>query len=174
VFALMGLLIAFTFSGAATRFDARRQLVVEEANAIGTAWLRIDLLPPTGQTELRDSFRRYLDTRLAVYQKLPDLKAAYAELDKATALQGEIWTRAVAAGQQSPSPLTAQLIPVLNQMFDIATTRTMAAQIHSPAIIFIMLGALALMSSLLAGYAMAGGKSRSWWASHCCWPPRST
>jgi len=161
VFALMGLMIAFTFSGAATRFDARRQLIVEEANAIGTAWLRLDLLPPPTQPELRNSFRRYLDTRLAIYQKLPDIQAALAELAKANALQGEIWSRAVAACQQSSTPLVAQLIPALNQMFDIATTRTMAAQVHPPAVVFLMLGVLALICALLAGYAMAGGKSRS-------------
>lgn len=162
VFALMGLLIAFTFSGAATRFDARRQLIVEEANAIGTAWLRLDLLPSGTQPELRDLFRGYLDARLAVYQKLPDLQGARAELDKANALQGEIWKRAVTASQQASTPLAAQLIPALNETFDIATTRTMAAQIHPPAVIFVMIGVLALMCSLLAGYAMAGGKSRSW------------
>jgi hypothetical protein len=54
VFALMGLLIAFTFSGAASRFDARRQLIVEEANALSTAWLRLDMLPSAAQPELRD------------------------------------------------------------------------------------------------------------------------
>src|SRR6202012_1664566 len=66
-FALMGLLIAFTFSSAATRYDARRRLVVEEANAIGTAWLRLDLLPAARQPALRDGFRSYLDSRLAYY-----------------------------------------------------------------------------------------------------------
>jgi len=162
VFALMGLLIAFTFSGAASRFDARRQLVVEEANAIGTAWLRVDLLPPAAQPELRELFRRYLDARVAVYQKLPDMQAALAEVDKANVLQGEIWSRAVAASHQTSTPLAVQLIPALNQMFDIATSRTMAAQIHPPAVVFLMLGVLALMSSLLAGFAMAAGKSRSW------------
>ena len=162
VFALMGLLIAFTFSGAASRFDARRQLIVEEANSIGTAWLRLDLLPLAAQPELRDLFRRYVDLRLAVYQKLPDLAAALADLDKANALQGVIWSNAVAASQQSPTPLAAQLIPALNQMFDIAATRTAAARMHPPPIIFVLLGVLALMSSLLAGYAMAGGKTRSW------------
>lgn len=162
VFALMGLLIAFTFSGAAARFDSRRQLIVEEANAIGTAWLRLDLLPSGAQPELRDLFRRYLDARLAVYEKLPDLKAAHAELGRANALQGEIWTRAVAASQQASTPLVAQVVPALNQMFDITTTRTMSAQMHPPAIIFVMLGVLALTCAMLAGYAMAGGKSRSW------------
>ena len=162
VFALLGLLVAFTFSGAASRFDARRQLIVQEANAIGTAWLRLSLLPAAAQPELRELFRRYLDSRLAIYRKLPDLRAAHAELTKANALQGEIWNKAVAACQESPNPLKAQLIPPLNEMFDLATTRTMAAQMHPPEIIFVMLGVLALMSSLLAGYAMAGGKTRSW------------
>jgi hypothetical protein len=66
VFALLGLLVAFTFSGAAARFDQRRALIVEEANAIGTAYLRLDLLPAAAREELRESFRRYVDARLAV------------------------------------------------------------------------------------------------------------
>ena len=162
VFALMGLLVAFSFSGAASRFDTRRQLIVEEANAISTAWLRIDLLPSAAQPELRDLFRRYLDARLAVYQKLPDVAAARAELGKANALQDEIWKRSVADSPQANPPLVAQVFPALNQMFDIATTRTIAAQMHPPTITFVMLGVLALMCSLLAGHAMAGGRSRSW------------
>ncbi|HEY5866855.1 MAG TPA: DUF4239 domain-containing protein, partial [Candidatus Tectomicrobia bacterium] len=64
VFGLMGLLIAFTFSGATSRFDTRRQLIVEEANAIGTAYLRLDLLPAAAQPALRELFRRYVDARL--------------------------------------------------------------------------------------------------------------
>jgi hypothetical protein len=162
VFALLGLLIAFTFSGAASRFDSRRQMILQEANAIGTAWLRLELLPASAQAGLKGLFPKYLDARLAVYRALPDAAAASANFANAAALQAEIWTRATAACQQSPSPLSAQLIPALNEMFDIATTRNMAAQTHPPAIIFGMLGVLALMSALLAGYAMAGGKSRSW------------
>jgi hypothetical protein len=162
VFGLMGLLIAFTFYGAAGRFDTRRELIIEEANAIGTAWLRLDLLPAAAQPGLRDLFRSYLDARLAVYQQMLNAEAAYAELARANALQREIWARATAACRESPNPLTVQLIPALNHMFDVASTRTAAVQIHPPTIIFVMLGVLALMSSLLAGYAMAGGRSRSW------------
>src|SRR5499426_1470262 len=66
VFGLLGLLIAFTFSGAASRFDTRRQLIVEETNAIGTAYLRLDLLPAATQPALREHFRRYVEARLAV------------------------------------------------------------------------------------------------------------
>ncbi len=162
VFALLGLLIAFTFSGAAARFDTRREQIVQEGNAIGTACLRLDLLPAGAQPELRDLFRRYLDLRLAAFRKMPDVEATLVEIGKANALQGEIWNKAVAACQDSPNPVRAQVIPALNEMFDTGATRVMGAQMHPPTIIFFMLGVLALMTSLLAGYAMAGGKTRSW------------
>ncbi len=163
VFALVGLLIAFTFSGAASRFDERRDLIVAETNAIGTAWLRLDLLP-ADQPAIRDSFLQYLDARLAVYRKLPDLEAAQAELAKATALQATIWAQAIAEGQRegaSPDAIKL-LLPALNDMFDITTTRTMATQAHPPVFIYGMLIVLALASALLAGFGMAGSKSRSW------------
>ena len=97
VFALLGLLVAFTFSGAAARFDDRRQLITEEANAIGTAYLRIDVLPESAQPPLRDLFGRYLDSRLETYRKLPDVQAAMREWNTSVDLQAEIWTSAVAA-----------------------------------------------------------------------------
>jgi hypothetical protein len=164
VFALLGLLIAFTFSGAASRLDTRRQLIVEEANDIGTAYRRLDLLPAELQPALQESFRRYLDSRLEVFRKLPDIAAAKEELLNATKLQGEIWRQAVAAvrarGASPAAPIL--LLPALNAMFDISTTRVTAAQIHPLPIIFAMLLGLALCSSLLAGYGMAGGKKRGW------------
>lgn len=63
IYALLGLMIAFTFSGAAERFDARRSLTVQEGNAIGTAYLRLDLLPAAVQPALREKFRRYTTPR---------------------------------------------------------------------------------------------------------------
>ena len=163
IFALLGLLIAFTFSGAAARFDTRRQLIVEETNAIGTAYLRLDLLPAASQPALREGFRQYVDSRLSVYAKLPDIEAAKAELARSNELQSGLWKRAVAACRESESPAAGMLLlPAMNQMIDITTTRTTAAQMHPPLAIFGMLGALALAGALLAGYGMAGGKSRSW------------
>ena len=164
VFGLLGLLIAFTFSGAASRFDTRRQLIVEETNDIGTAYLRLDLLPVDQQPALREKFRQYVDTRLAAYAKLPDIAAAKEELAKGNRLQGEIWRQAVSASRtQGASPAAPMLLlPALNAMIDITTTRTMAAQMHPPAIIIAMLFGLALAGALLAGYAMAAAKSRSW------------
>jgi hypothetical protein len=164
VFALLGLLIAFTFSGASSRFDTRRQLIVEETNDIGTAYLRLDLLPADAQPALRESFRRYLDARIDVYRKLPDLAAAKEHLAKANELQTQIWRQAVAASRAEGALPAAPvlLLPALNAMIDITTTRTMATLMHPPAVVFVMLFGLALAASLLAGYGMTGSKVRSW------------
>jgi hypothetical protein len=163
VFALLGLLIAFTFASAASRFDTRRQLAVEEANAIGTAYLRLDVLPPDAQPALREQFRQYVDARIAAYRSFPDLSAVKAELARAVRLQGEIWAQAVAAsrgeGTQSARIL---VLPALNAMIDITTTRIVAARTHAPSIVYAMLVVLMLASSLLAGHRMAEGKRRSW------------
>jgi hypothetical protein len=164
IFGLLGLLIAFSFSGAVSRFDARRQMIVHETNAIGTAYLRLDLLPASVQSTLRETFRHYVGSRLEVYRKLPDVQAATAELANSTKLQQQIWNQAVAASQAEEASSAARmlLIPALNEMIDIATTRTLAFEVHPPLIIFAMLFCVALASALMAGYGMAGSKSRKW------------
>ena len=87
IFGLMGLMLAFTFSGAAQRYELRRQLIVDEANAIGTSYLRLDLLPTSRQAALREKYRRYTEARLAVYRVLPDIEASTAQVAVATRLQ---------------------------------------------------------------------------------------
>jgi hypothetical protein len=164
VFALMGLLIAFTFSGALERFDGRRALVVQEANAIGTAWLRIDLLPAAAQPKLRQTFREYVDARIATYRKLPDIAAAKQELARSQQLQSEIWAQAVAAMRLPETRTSTEVLMMgaLNEMFDITTTRVAATQIHPPGIVYAMLFGLALAAALLAGYHSAADKRRDW------------
>jgi len=164
VFALMGLLIAFTFSGALERFDTRRAQAVVEANAIGTAWLRLELLPAEELPKIREAFRAYVDSRIATYQRLPDLAAARAELARSRALQVEVWKLAAAAATRPQSrPGTEGLVlAALNEMFDIATTRVAATQIHPPEIVYAMLMGLALAAALLAGYQSAGEKVIDW------------
>jgi hypothetical protein len=157
VFALLGLMIAFTFSGALNRFDSRRVQAIEEANAIGTAWLRIDMLPAAAQPPVRDLVRKYVDARIDTYRKLPDIAAAQAEAVRAQKLQNEIWTQALNAARVGEDRLAIEmlLIPALNQMFDLSATRIAATQIHPPIIIYAMLIGLALASALLAGYQSA-------------------
>jgi len=156
-FGLLGLLLAFTFTGAAARLDTRRGQIVDEANAIGTAWLRIDVLPASAQPGVRDAMRRYTDARIAVYQALSGsgIKAAQAEYARSVVLQKEIWTLAVAAAKEVP-PATIVLLPALNSMFDIASTRLAATQIHPPFIVYVVLAVLSLVCAFLVGYQMGG------------------
>jgi len=164
VFALLGLLIAFTFSGALTRFDVRRAQAVDEANAIGTAYFRVDLLPASAQPRLREAFRNYVDARISTYRKLPDIAAAQREVARSQELQREIWSQALAATKMPESRPETELlvIPAVNQMFDIMTVRVAATQMHPPNLIYAMLIGFALASALLAGYQSAGEKGYDW------------
>jgi hypothetical protein len=164
VFALFGLMVAFTFSGAATRFNEKRMLTAEEVNCIETAYLRLHLLSRESQPSLQELFRRYVDSRLETYHRLPNMKAAEMEMAKSKQLQEAIWTGAVAATRLPDShPSSALLLlPALNNMIDISTTRTMALQLHPPRIIYALLFGLGLICSLLAGFRMSSGQQRSW------------
>ncbi len=161
VFALLGLLLAFQFAGAAGRLDKRREIVVQEANAIGTAYLRLDLLGSEQQSELRDLFRRYTDARIRMYDVLPDLAAAEVEKTTSQTLQGEIWSRAVAACRGGATPPALLLLPALNEMIDVTTTREISARTHVPPLVVALLFAVALMSALLAGVAMPRDQERN-------------
>src|SRR5262245_14344995 len=146
-FALMGLLIALTFYGAASRFDMRRNLIAEEANAIGTAYLRLDLLPPETQPRLRENFRRYVQSRLAAYKQFPDAVAVKAALDRSSTIQRDIWNEAMDAMKAS-GPAEKSLVTVsLNEMIDITTIRTVALMSHPPVAVFAMLGLTVIASS---------------------------
>jgi uncharacterized membrane protein len=163
IFGLLGLLVAFTFSGAATRFDQRRQLIIDESNAIGTAYLRLDLLPPDAAAPLKEALRRYLDSRLATYRNFTDADDAQVEIAETDKIRDEIWNQTVAACKaQGNQAATMLLLPALNQMFDIMNTRMLMTEMHPPIVIFLMLGGLALVSALLAGFSMSGSRLRSW------------
>src|SRR5262249_10827922 len=124
------------------------------------------LLPADMQPGLRESFRRYVDSRLETYRKLPDFVAANQELANSKKLQEQIWHQSVIASRapDAHSDAGKLLLPALNDMIDITTTRLLTTQIHPPVIVFVMLFGLAFASSLLAGYAMA--KAKRWSLPH--------
>jgi hypothetical protein len=163
MFSLYGLLLAFSFSGAAARYDARKHLIVDESNAIGTAYLRIDLLPVESQPGLRAQFRNYVDSRLAVYRSFSDIDALKLEISRSEKLQKAIWAQVVAASaNRGGHPEAGKLLlPALNEMIDITATRMMAARMHPPTIIYGLLFILALICSVLAGYGMSASRKRS-------------
>jgi hypothetical protein len=164
VFGLMGLILAFTFSGAASRFEQRRHLITDEVNAIGTAFLRIEMVPEDARPELRSLFRQYVDLRLETYAHVDDQPATDAKLAETAVLQEEIWKKAVYAVQRPDVKGRPEgvVLPALNAMFDIVTSRKAASMNHPPVAIFLLMGALCLIASLLVGYGMSNNKRRSW------------
>lgn len=164
IFALFGLLLAFTFSGAASRFENRRDLVVQEVNAIGTAYLRLDLLPAADQTKLKPLFRNYVESRIKTYQLIADsTDVAMTEFAHSQALQNEIWRLATTASTKTGSPAVISLVLApINEMIDITTTRLAATRAHPPLVIYGLLFAFAIASSLLAGYSASFSKEHHW------------
>ncbi len=164
IYALLGLMLAFTFSGAAQRFDQRRSLMVEEANAIGTAVLRVDIMPPDAQPAMHDAFRRYTESRIHAYAEAGNVGRVREALDVSVGIQKEIWELAIAAGRRPDAQAATNqvLLPALNEMIDITTTRSFAMLLHPPAAIYGLLVALALASSVLAGHGLAATPRRSW------------
>ena len=163
VFALLGLVLAFSFSGAASRFEARRLLVGEEANHIGTAWLRLDMLPVDAQPPIRKLFRDYLDVRLATYRDVRSSDIRAAHLQAGAALQARIWASTVAACKRPDAMAQAAILvpPALNNMIDITTTRMVATENHPPMVVFLLMAMLGVVTGLLMGYDTSTNRDRS-------------
>lgn len=162
VFGLMALLMAFTFSSAALRFESRRTMIVDEANAIRTAYLRLELLPEEARPRLQESFRRYVDSRLLVYRHLGDAAASATDFERVSRLQQLIWTDAVTAVRASGTQAASLVLPALNDMFVIASKRTVGLQTHQHGVVIGMLAVVMLACALLAGFTMGGEGGRSW------------
>jgi hypothetical protein len=134
--------------------------MVEEANIIGTSYLRLDLLPADTQPRLREEFRKNLRSRIATFQKVPDIQATRLELARSQAIQNELW-KEVVESTKTTSPATQSLVLTsLNQLIDITTTQTVALTTHPPVPIYAMLGLACLVSSALAGYTLSPSKTR--------------
>jgi hypothetical protein len=138
-------------------------MVVEEANTIGTAWLRLSMLPEDRQPALRHEFRKYLDSRINFYSSMTEIPKARQYLRVGEGIQDDIWKQAVEASSAASSPVIASLVlPPINAMIDTTTTGVMLAQTHLPGLISVLLGALMLMCALLSGFESAPNASRSW------------
>jgi hypothetical protein len=165
VYAVFSLLLGFTFSGATTRFDHRRNLIVEEVGAMSTAWSRLDALPAEPQTAVRAAFRRYVDIVIESYAHGKPIGSPEELRQQAgtIAAQNDLWTRAVAASLTPDGEKARMLVlPGLNEMFDAVDRERLARRMHPPTVIWLMLGLAALAASLFAGYSMSSAATRSW------------
>jgi hypothetical protein len=164
VFAVLGLLIAFTFTTAASHFDERRKLLIDQANAIGTAWLRADLVAEADRDAIRRPMKEWVRLALelassGIDQHSPEFAA---QLRRGAELQNQAWQAAVKAVDNSPKPPYAGLVlPPINDWIDLTTTRIEMVNRGSPPFVLPTLIALSVTASVLAGYNMAKRTTRS-------------
>jgi hypothetical protein len=148
ILGLVALVLGFTFSLAASRFDARRLAVLEEANAIGTCYLRTRLLPAPEHAQTGSLLREYVDVRLAGVSGRSDEAIA-----RSNAIHELLWSQATSAAEKSPNPITALFVESLNNVIDMHAKRLLVG-IHSriPMVIWIGIFGLSLLGVTAVGY----------------------
>lgn len=143
--ALFAFLLSIMFSMASDRYEQRRQSVLEEANALGTAWLRADLLGPETALRLRALMRDYTGLRIEAI-------SGTADWPRTGALQDAMWREAAGAAMRTPGPLAAQTIAALNQVIDMATTSRRNFRHGVPAHVLRLVVAIAILSAAAMGF----------------------
>jgi hypothetical protein len=150
ILGLLALVLGFTFSLAASRFEARRQTVLEEANAIGTTYLRAGLLAEPEQSRTRDLLRNYVDVRI-VRNKLSDLSEIVM---RSEAIHEQLWSQATAAAEKNPNSIIAGVyLQSLNNLIDLHAKRVMVGiRSRIPLAIWTGLFGLTLLAMASVGY----------------------
>jgi hypothetical protein len=151
---LVALLLAFTFSAALQRYDDRSRTVVAEANAIGTTYLRAQLLPRGMHDEVQATLRQYLDLRIQE-GRIDFADAEERELrHQAKRVEAQLWSQAVSAAEQDGRPVTSGLfIQSLNDLIDASATRKAANNRHVPEIVLFLMFATVVITTATLGFA---------------------
>ena len=148
---LLGMIIGFTFSMAVTRYDTRKTLEEAEANAIGTEYLRADLLPDELGARTRDLLRQYLDLRIALYQEADE--DVVKDINQRTAkLQGELWASVLPATTRQPTPIVALAVAGMNDVINSQGYTQAAWWNRIPVGAWTLMALMAISCNLLVGY----------------------
>ena len=151
--ALLGLLLGFTLAMAVSRFELRKQLLVNEANAIGTAWLRSRIWPDVAR-ETHPLLLRYVRIRLDLRAHGYDPDRVQHAIHEANDIQEKLWKRATALAAAEPNSTAMMLyLQALNEMIDLQTKRVAARANNVPELVLILLDVLAITSIAMLGYS---------------------
>jgi hypothetical protein len=153
ILGVAGLLLGFTISMSVTRFEVRKQLVLEEANAIGTSYLRTQLLPRPEGGEIANLLSEYVDARVQFVDAGRDMYGMKNARAEALRLQKEFWSRAAAYGQADPNPVrSGLLLQSLNEVIDLESARWMAFHNHVPETVIYVNLIVAILSANMVGF----------------------
>jgi hypothetical protein len=152
---LLALIIGFSFSMAISRYDQRKSFEEEEANSIGTEYLRLDLLPGGAAGPLRPLMRQYLDQRI-LYYTVRDQERLAKIADDTTLLQNQMWGGVQRSAAAQPTPTVALAVAGMNNMLDSQGYTEAAWDNRIPIGAWCLMGALAVCCCLLVGYGSHG------------------
>ena len=161
---LLGLLLAFSFATAAGRFADRQELTLQESNAIGTAYLRADLLPPPHADALRTALKSYVTARVAFYDAGSDAGAVQAAIARGEQLHQTIWSAGVAGVRETPAATTV-VVAAFNDVIDLHAARVDALHRHLPAAVVLLLLLTAMLVSASVGFTTGLAGVRHVWGS---------
>jgi hypothetical protein len=156
---LLSLLLGFTLAMALPHYDLRKQLIMEEANAIGTTGLRATLLPEPHKIQVRALLLQYVEARESFSQADLGQQEFASALDRTKSLQSALWDQAKAVAQQSPTPMTSLFITSLNDTIDLSEKRQAALEKRIPPSIWLLLALISMLTCLTFGY----GQRRRFW-----------
>jgi hypothetical protein len=162
VLGLMSLLLAFSYAMAADRYTMRRALVVKEANAIGTFYLRTGFLGDPTRSQIRTRLQRYTELHVDAPQVALDVRRFAKLCAEGDALQREIWSRLEAVVPTTDADVVLLNTQALNAVIDVSAERLEALQNRIPESIFFLLVGAVLASGVLVGY---GPRARRGWLS---------
>jgi hypothetical protein len=148
---LLALIIGFSFSMAITRYDQRKNYEEAEANAIGTEYVRADLLPTEDAVRTRELLRRYLERRIAFYQARDNRSLGQIDADT-TKLQAELWSTVLRAAKVQPTPVLALAVSGMNDVLNTQGYTQAAWWNRIPIAAWIMMGLIAIAANLMVGY----------------------
>ena len=148
---LLGLLIGFSFSMAISRYDQRKGLEAAEANAIGTEYVRADLLPAADAAKVRALLRSYLDQRMQFYSTR-DADETRLINGRTAQLQSELWTAVLAPAAARPTPIVALAVAGMNDVLNSQAYAQAAWWNRIPLAAWVLMTAMAICCSLLGGY----------------------
>jgi hypothetical protein len=155
---LLGLIIGFSFSMATSRYDQRKNLEEAEANAIGTEYVRADLLPAADAVKVRALLKNYLDQRILFYTARDEQQLR--QIDARTAqLQTELWSAVLAPAAAQPTPVVALAISGMNDVLNSQGYTQAAWWNRIPVAAWGLMAAIAICSNLLLGYGARSAKA---------------
>jgi hypothetical protein len=157
---LLGLIIGFSFSMAVSRYDQRKDYEEAEANAIGTEYVRLDLLPAADAIKLRPLLRSYLGQRIAFYEVRDDLEIQRIN-NRTAGLQAEMWSAVVAPASAQPSPVTGLAVSGLNDVLNAQGYTQAGFWNRIPPAAWSLIGAIAIGCNLLVGYGSRSVRAES-------------